>query len=162
LELRGRSRLFPQGCLDEVLALLCRVRDGPNGSFCRGAGSTLNGGAKLFDFFGQQIAVLAGMDIQRERAVAHALQLFHMVPGLLKHRANLAITAFDERDFVPGILRFVHQLNSRRRSPRVDALAVGQPDTGAELFNRRIAGLAADFYQISFWNMRGSLRQSVG
>ena len=64
----------------------------------------MNGRAELFDFFRQQIAMLARMNVQREGAITDALELLYMVPGLLKHRADLAVTPLDERDLVPGIL----------------------------------------------------------
>ncbi len=129
--------------------------------FGSSAGSAVNGRAQLFDFFRQQVAVFARVNVQCEGAVADALELLHVVPGLLKHRADLAVAAFDQRDFIPGVVRFMDELDAGWGSTGVDAFAVGQLDAGAELFNGGVAGLATNLDKIRFWNMRGCLGEGI-
>ena len=43
-----------------------------------------------------------GRDIKSERAKLHSLDLFHQKAHLQEHAANLAIAAFDQRDFIQG------------------------------------------------------------
>jgi len=104
LELHRGSLFFAQSCFDVTLGRLCCASGRADRRFRGGAGSAMNGRAELFDFFRQQIAMLARMNVQREGAITDALELLYMVPGLLKHRADLAVTPLDERDLVPGIL----------------------------------------------------------
>src|SRR5207302_10521893 len=46
-------------------------------------------------FFQRQRAVLPGQNVERQRSIAVALDLFHVMPHSLKHAPNLAIAAFD-------------------------------------------------------------------
>jgi hypothetical protein len=133
-----------------------------DGSFRACAGSAFNSGAKLFDLFRQQVTKFARMNIQRERAVADALQLFDMVASLLEHGTDLAVAALNERDLIPGVFGLVDELNSRWSGSRRDSLAVRQGNASAKLLNGGIAGLSAHFHKIRFWNMGRSLCQCIG
>ena len=63
----------------------------------------LQSGAQAIDFLQGQGAELPRRNIERERPVADALDLFHVVSDFFKHAPDLAIAAFDQSDFVPGI-----------------------------------------------------------
>jgi hypothetical protein len=46
------------------------------------------------------------MHIQFKVPVADALDFLDVMSDLFKHAANLAILAFDQSNFIPGIIRF--------------------------------------------------------
>ncbi len=56
------------------------------------------------------------MHIQFKTSVAHALDLLYMVSNLFEHAPNLAILAFGQCNFVPGIVGFANQIDSGGRS----------------------------------------------
>ena len=60
-------------------------------------------GSELGDFGGGEGAELAGEDVEFEGAELDALDFFDVMADVVKHAADLAIAAFDEDDFVPGI-----------------------------------------------------------
>ena len=138
------------------------TNDRPNRRLRSTASSALDGSFELLNFVQRQVAKFAGVNVQRERAVANAFQFFHVVSGLLKHRPHLAIAALNQRDLVPRVLRLVHQLNSGWRGAGVEPLAVGKLNAGTKLLERGIAGLAADFHEICFWNVRRCFGQGIG
>src|SRR5262249_13488987 len=76
----------------------------------------LSGTLQGSHFLGSQRAKLPWFNIERKGTVAHTLDLFHVVADLLKHPADLAVLAFDQNDFVPGVLRLFGQPDLRRRS----------------------------------------------
>ena len=45
-----------------------------------------------------------GGDVEREGSVADAAYLFNVMADLFEHLAKLAVTAFGERDFEPGVV----------------------------------------------------------
>jgi hypothetical protein len=55
------------------------------------------------------------MHVQFKIAVANAFDLFDVMSNLFKHAPNLAILAFDQRHFVPGIVGFADQVHSGGR-----------------------------------------------
>jgi hypothetical protein len=72
---------------------------------------------QLCDLGWLQLPILARWNIQLQRPVADALDLFHVVPNLLEHAADLAIPAFDQRDFEPRIGSIFNDFDlGRRRS----------------------------------------------
>ncbi len=78
-----------------------------------------------------QFAELARLNIQRERTIAHALDLFHVMANLFKHAPYLPVLAFNQRHFIPGIFSVFHQTDLRRRS--VDRFHASRPGLGANL-----------------------------
>jgi hypothetical protein len=160
LELR-RSFIVPQLRVNVTLRLVDRSGR-PDRYFGGNASATVHRRPKLLHLFRQQVAMFPGMHVQRKRAVAHPLELLYVVTCLLKHRANLAITPFNQRDLVPRIFRFMDKLDACRRSTRVDAFAVRQLNASAKPLDRRIAGLSAHLDEIRFRNMRRRFGQGVG
>jgi hypothetical protein len=55
------------------------------------------------------------MHIQFKVSVAHAFDLFDVVSNLLKHASYLAVLAFNQSNFVPGIVGFTDQVHSGGR-----------------------------------------------
>jgi len=56
------------------------------------------------DFAGGEFAELARSDVEAERSVTYATDLFHMMADLFEHFSELAVAAFDEGDLVPGVV----------------------------------------------------------
>src|SRR5208282_3742579 len=54
------------------------------------------------------------LNVQLQRAEAHALDLFDVMSNLLEHPANLSVASFDQRDFVPRIGGLAQQFNPYR------------------------------------------------
>jgi hypothetical protein len=124
----------------------------------------VGGFAQVFEFFGLQFAHLAGLDIEHQGTVAYAANLFYVVADLLKHLAELAITAFDEDDFVPGIVALADLADLRGGG--MDAtragLAAFDSDASAEAIEGFLSGLAADFYEVGFLHTCGGPGEFVG
>ena len=96
------------------------------GSMVGRAGFALDEGFEFFYFFGQQVAEFAGMNVEGKRTVADAFQFLNVVAGLFEHFAHLAVAAFDEGDFVPGVFGFVDELDASGCGTSLDAFAVWQ------------------------------------
>src|SRR5262249_47624990 len=103
------------------------------------------------NFLGRQSAELAWLDVERQRAITHTLDLLHVMADLFKHAANLAVLALDQRQLVPGILSFANQPDLRRRGSHGLHVArsrpAADPQAPAKLLNIFFGRLAADFYQ---------------
>src|SRR5208283_2674353 len=69
---------------------------------------------QLRNFFCRQMAKFSRLNVQLQRAVAHALDFFHVMPDLFEHAANLPIAALDQRHFVPRIGGLAQQFNLHR------------------------------------------------
>src|SRR5580700_5906194 len=91
------------------------------------------GSAQAIDFLRRQRAKSSGGNIECERPVADALNLFHMVPNLLKHAPDFPVAAFDQSDFIPGIHSFLNQAYSGGRGPHPAAVFRGNRNTCAQL-----------------------------
>jgi hypothetical protein len=89
------------------------------------------------------------------------------VADLLKHLADLAVAAFGEGDFVPGIVSIADAADSSRLSQHAAQLLVLVPafvdhDARAKLVERLIAGLAADLDQVDLRHLVGGAGEQVG
>jgi hypothetical protein len=111
-----------------------------------------------------QFAELAGLEIQDQRSVADAANLFDVVSDLLKHLAQFAVTALNQHHFVPGVVAAADLANLCRRSLHASGtrLFAIDADTAAEAFDRLFRGFATDFDEISFFHSRGGAGQLVG
>src|SRR5215469_8078174 len=113
-----------------------------------------------------ELAHFAWLDVQLQRAIAHALDLFYVMSDLLKHAPDLPVLAFSQRDLVPRIGGVLREANLRRR--RVYGFHVSLAGTSADADStpqsrdRFFRGLSAHFDQICFWDMRRSAREMVG
>src|ERR1700737_2295108 len=63
------------------------------------------------NFVGRQMAKPSRRNVQLQRAVAHALDLFHMMPDGLEHAANLPVFSLDQCDLIPGIVALPNGAN---------------------------------------------------
>src|SRR5690348_1682798 len=97
-----------------------------------------------------------------------------MMANLLKHAANLAIASLDQRNFIPRIFGFLHQPDLGRSSMdglhrsavemavlrlsiTITSLLIWPASNSyapAQFGDVFFVGASADFYQISFGNMR--------
>jgi hypothetical protein len=69
---------------------------------------SLSGLAQLVQLLGIELAHLARFQIQHQRTVPHATDLFNVVPDLLKHLAQLTVAPFNEHHLVPGVVALSH------------------------------------------------------
>jgi hypothetical protein len=121
--------------------------------------------AQIFELFGFQFACLAGFDVEHKRAVADTADFFDVMADLFEHLAEFSIAAFDENDFIPGVVALanlsdlggsgVHATRSRLFSIDADA-ALAQV---VELF---FSGFATDLDEIGFLHAGGSAGELVG
>jgi hypothetical protein len=65
-------------------------------SFCRFA--------QVLQLFRVELANIARLQIENERAVPNPANLLHVMADLLEHLAELAVAALNENHFVPGII----------------------------------------------------------
>ena len=71
--------------------------------------------AEVLEFFRLQLAHFARLDIEHQWTVPDTTNLLNVVADLLEHLAQLAVAAFDDDDFVPGIVAMANFANLRRR-----------------------------------------------
>jgi len=123
------------------------------GGFC----FSISGPAQGRDLLFGQLAKLAWLNIQRDPAVARALDFLNVMANLFKHAANLAVLALCKRDFIPRIVRFAHQPHLRRsRSHRAHGFRswlAADADTLTQFFYIIFLWQSRYFYQICFGNM---------
>jgi hypothetical protein len=133
------------------------------------------GAAELGDFLGVELAMAAGFDVEDQRAVADAANFFDVVADFLEHLADFAIAAFDEDQFVPGIVGVSQEPDAGggghdaaliaaggRRAGLSDLGTAIDHDAVAELVDRRERGLAADFDEVGFFDAGGGAGEGVG
>jgi len=117
---------------------------------------------ELVDFGFGEGAEFPGGDVENEGAELGALNLFDEEADLLKHAADLAIAAFDEDDFVPGVRGVFDETDFGGRGFDAAAVVEGDGDAGAQALERFFAGLAADFDEIGFGNVGAGLGEFLG
>jgi hypothetical protein len=124
------------------------------------------GPAQRGDLAQREFAKRSGLHVQRERAVAYAFDLFHVVANFFKHPANLAVFAFNQRDFIPRVVAFPGQLHMGRRGAlRVHGAVAGlgaQLEAAPQFLNVFGLRLAGDLDQIGFRHMRCGAHEMVG
>ncbi len=57
---------------------------------------------------------LAILDVEFQRTIFHALDLFHVVPDEVEHPTDLPVPSFIQRYFVPRVIAFTRQLDLGR------------------------------------------------
>ncbi len=76
----------------------------------------VRGFAQIIEFFGFQFAHFAGLDVQHQRTITNATNLFHVVADLFEHLAQLAVAALNDHDLVPGVVALADLANLCGRS----------------------------------------------
>jgi len=84
---------------------------------------------ELGNFADGEGAELAGRDIEFQGAELNAFDFFDQEADGLKHAADLAVAAFDKRDFLPGVARVFMKADIGGR--RFDAAIVVHSDGNA-------------------------------
>jgi hypothetical protein len=87
---------------------------------------------ELVDFGFGEGAEFAKGNVENEGAELDALDFFDEEADLLEHAADLAIAAFDEDDFVPGVGSVFDQTDFGGRGFDATAIVEGDGDAGAE------------------------------
>src|ERR1700716_4036315 len=94
------------------------------------------GSLQACDFLQSESTKLARREIECERAIAHALDFLHVMTDRFEHSANLAIAAFDQRNFVPGIVCHFHHPHTGWAGPNALAIVGSNGNSSAELRDR--------------------------
>lgn len=105
-----------------------------------------------------ECSVGTGLHIaQVQKADLHALQLFNQMVEMLKHDTNLVLPAFNQADFVPGVVAFANEFQTGWCG-----LAAVHGDAGAKEFFFFVSQRALDFGQVSFGDVAGRRGESIG
>jgi len=91
-----------------------------------------------------------------------ALDFFDEEADGLKHAADLAVAAFDEGDFVPGVGSVFVEADFGGRGFYAAVVVEGDVDTGAEASEGLFVGAAADFDEIFFGDVGAGLGEFLG
>ena len=90
-------------------------------------------------------AEFAGRDIEDQGAELDAFDFFYEEADGLEHAADLAVAAFDQGYFVPGVGSIFVELDFGGRGFYAAVVVEGDVDAGAEAGQRFFVGAAADF-----------------
>ena len=106
--------------------------------------------AQVIQLFSFELAHFARFNVEHQGAVAYAANLFDVVADLLEHLAQLAVAAFNEDDFVPGVVALADFANLGGRSlhparARLAALDSHARTEAVELF---FGWFAAHLYEV--------------
>ncbi len=74
----------------------------------------LDRGFQASNFLKRQMAKFSRRNIKLQRSVAHPLYFLHVMADRFEHSPDLPVLAFDQRDFIPGIVRLTNRLRSWR------------------------------------------------
>ncbi len=85
-----------------------------------------------------------------------------MMSNFFKHAPDLAITPFNQRDFIPWIGRLLHQANACGRGPHTKTFFGGDGNSAPQLLQRFIRRNSGNFHHISFRDLRRSFHQLIG
>ena len=115
------------------------------------------------------LAELARRDVETERSVADAANLFDVVADFLEHLADLAIAALRQGEFVPGVVASACLLDLCRCGDDAVAPAAADfiktaaidHDAAAELVDAFTRGSAGDFDEIGLLDASGCLGELV-
>jgi hypothetical protein len=120
--------------------------------------------AQEFQLRSVEFAEVAGFLVEDERAIADAANLLDEVADFLEHFAQFAVAAFNQNNFVPGIVALANLANAGRRG--ADAVgarfAAFDCDACAKYVEFSLAGNAGDFDQVSFFHAGGGAGKAVG
>jgi len=114
---------------------------------------------ELGDFANSERTKFSSGNVEGKGAELDTFDFFDEEADGLEHAADLAIAAFDESDFVPGIGGVFVELDFRRRSFDTAAVVEGNGDTVAKALDRLLVGAATDFDEIGFGDVRAGFGQ---
>jgi hypothetical protein len=111
---------------------------------------TVSSFAQIFEFLGFQFAHFAWLNVEHQRAVTHAANFLDVVADLFEHLAQLAVAAFNQNDFVPGVVALTDfaNLGGRGLHPAGAGLAALDANARTEAIQRFLGGLAAHLNQV--------------
>lgn len=91
-----------------------------------------------------------------------AFDFFHKEADRLEHAADLAVAAFDESDFVPGVGGVFVETNFGGRGFYATVVVEGDVDAVAEAGKGFFVRAAADFDQVFFGDVGAGFGQFLG
>jgi len=80
----------------------------------------------------------------------------------LEHAANLAVAAFDQCDFIPGVGGVFVEADFGGGGFHAAVVVEGDVDAGAETCEGFFIGAAADFDEVFFGDVRAGFGQFLG
>ena len=99
----------------------------------------------------------SGRNVEGEGAELDALDFLDQEAYRQEHAPDLAIAAFDESEFVPGIFHVLEQADFSGRELHATVVAERDGDAVAKFLDGLVVGLAADFDVICFGDVRAGL-----
>jgi len=125
-----------------------------------------SGKTQLVDLVFIELAEFAGLEVENEWAIAYAADLFYVEADLFEELADLAVAAFDEDDFVPGVIAFADLADLRgggAHAPGSGADAAALDDhAAADLVELLFRGGAGDFDEVGLFHAVGGLGERIG
>ncbi len=117
---------------------------------------TIGSLAQVFELFGFEFAHYAGLDVEHQRAVTHASNLLNVMADLFEHLAQLTVAAFNQDDFVPGVIPLADlaNLGSRSLYPAGAWFAPLNAHTRTQPIQIFLTGLAADLDEVGLLHSR--------
>ena len=100
-------------------------------------------------------AEVARREIEGEGAEGDTLDLFDVVADVMEHAADLAIAAFNENDFVPGVGGVFEEADLGGRSFDAATVVENDGDAVAEALERLLGGTAANFDVVGLGDVGG-------
>jgi hypothetical protein len=116
---------------------------------------------QMRNFFQRQTAKFSGRNIERKWTILHAPDLLHVMPDLFKHLADLAIAAFDDRDFEPGIISLTDLANLRRCCAHPAPTFFGDRNALSQFIELGVVGLPCNLDHIDLGHIRRRFHQRI-
>jgi hypothetical protein len=122
------------------------------------------GFAQVVQLFSFELAHFARFNVEHQRAVAYATNLLDVVADLLEHLTQLAVAAFNEDDFVPGVVALANLANLGGRSlhPAGTRSAALDSHARTEAVQLFVAWFTAHLYEVSLFHSGCGAREFVG
>ena len=105
--------------------------------------TSLNCRLQASNFLRCQMPKFPRKNIELQRPVTYPFYFFHMMPDGLEHLPDLPVLAFDQRNFVPGIVGFANRLDLGGRSLLPSAALALNVNTGRNLARPSADGVPA-------------------
>jgi hypothetical protein len=120
--------------------------------------------SEQFEFLGIEFAEISGLLIEDQGAVTYAANLFDEMADLLEHFAQFAVAAFNENDFVPGVVALADLANAGWRGAdlRRSGLAALDGNAAAESIELVLSGNPGNLDEVSLLHACGGAGEAVG
>ena len=117
---------------------------------------------ELGDFANSERTKFSSGNVEGKGAELDTFDFFDEEADGLEHAADLAIAAFDENDFIPGIGSVFDEANFGGGGFDAAAVVERDGDAGAQALDDLLGRLATDFNEIGFGDVRAGLGEFLG